>query len=799
MAKKRGDAHPPDPAPPTAKRKLLVALKVLVFVVVTIDVGFIVWPNVQRGMKQPVAASPNTTPATPTKATPSPTPLPALPPLLEPEAQVFARYAGSQSCRECHAAQFESWAKSNHANAERVPNAAMDAAAFSPERTFHHGTQQSVATQINGQPAVKTLGFGGATEAYPIARVIGHDPLRQYLVERPGGRFQTLEVAFDPKRSEWFDVYGDEDRRPGEWGHWTGRGMSWNAMCANCHNTRLRKNYDEATDTYRTVMAEMSVGCESCHGPMKAHAEWRHQYPNSKEPDPTVKKLTRDQDFDTCGSCHARRRELTGDFVPGDSFGQHFQLTTVDESDLYFPDGQIRVELYEYGSFHGSRMHTAGVRCADCHDPHAAKPRLPGNALCMRCHTGAPGQIPGSTVLAPVIDPVAHSFHKAESTGAHCVSCHMPVTTYMQRHPRHDHGFTIPDPLLTKERGVPNACNKCHTDKDADWSLAAAEKWWGEKMKRPSRERAQTVAAARAGTLPSSAPLLALLRNEPNGYWKASLIRLLAPWSAEPEVSRAFLEYAQHPDPLVRTAAVQALEAVAGAQGEAAQQVLARRVEDAERSVRVAAVSALHAAPDATTRAVREVMHALDLAADQPTGQLQKGAWAQSHGDAAGALAHFEKAVAWDPNSGGIRHEYAMLLSSLGRTQDALAQMQEAVRLEPKQAEFRFKLALAWNESGNMQNAVREFEETVKVDPKHARAWYNLGLARNALGETDAAIRSLRSGETADPRDARIPFARATIHARLRQIAEAREAAQRALIIQPDYRDAQQLLQALGR
>ena len=224
---------------------------------------------------------------------------------------------------------------------------------------FFHGTQTSTAKNVDGAPAVETLGFGGKVEPYKVARVIGHDPLRQYLVERAGGRLQTLEVAFDPKRTEWFNVYGGEDRKPGEWGHWTGRGMNWNAMCASCHNTRLRKNYDEASDTYRTTMAEMTVGCESCHGPMKAHVDWRREYPHSKDPDPTVKKMSRDQGFDTCGSCHARRRELTGDFVPGDPFGQHFQLTTVDESDLYFADGQVRDELYEYGSFHSSKMHTA--------------------------------------------------------------------------------------------------------------------------------------------------------------------------------------------------------------------------------------------------------------------------------------------------------------------------------------------------------------------------------------------------------------------------------------------------------
>ena len=720
------------------------------------------------------------------------------PSLLEPEDKVFAQYAGSQSCKGCHAEAFASWEKSNHGLAERPFREELDAAAFSPDRTFTHGTQTSTATKSSGAPAVKTLGFDNKHESYAIARVIGHDPLRQFLVERPGGRFQTLEVAWDPHRAEWFDVYGSEDRKPGEWGHWTGRGMTWNTMCASCHNTRPRKNYDEATDTFRTTMAEMSVGCESCHGPMKAHVGWRAQHPHSKEPDPTVKKFTRDQTFDTCGSCHARRRELTGDFVPGDSFGQHYQLTTVDESDLYFPDGQVRDELYEFGSFHGSKMHTAGVRCVDCHDPHAAKPRVAGNALCLRCHTGAPGQIPDSTVVAPVIDPVAHSFHKADSTGAQCVSCHMPVTTYMQRHPRHDHGFTIPDPLLTKQHGVPNACNRCHTDKDADWSLAAAEKWWGEKMNRPSRTRAQRVAEARSGAMTSPEPLLALVGTETNGYWKASLLRLLGPWAGDAAVSQTYLQYAQHPDPLVRTAALQGLEALAASRNDPAVQVLTRRLEDPERTVRVAAATALRTATDPASRAGRELSHALDLGADQPAGQLQKGVWAQARGDMTGALRHFERAVSWDPNSGGIRNEYARLLAVAGRTQDVLKQMQESVRLEPGQAEFRFNLALAWHEAGNMQNAVKEFEEAVRLDPRHSRAWYNLGLARNELGKPEDAVKAMLQAEAANPRDASIPYARATIHARLGQKAESRDAAQRAIAIQPGHRDARQLLQMLG-
>ncbi|MEQ1860394.1 MAG: tetratricopeptide repeat protein [Chthoniobacteraceae bacterium] len=724
---------------------------------------------------------------------PAPAKIAATPPapLLEPQEKVFAEYAGAESCRGCHADQFAKWATSDHFHAERKPVPALDDAAFVPPHAFKHGTQESSTAKSGADFLLTTPGFDGEREAYPVARVIGHDPLRQMLIERPRGRVQSSELAFDPHRGEWFDVYGNEDRVPGEWGHWTGRGMTWNTMCASCHNTRLRKNYDAATDSFHTAMAEMTVACEACHGPMKAHGDWHKAHPGEAEPNP--RRFTRDQVFDTCGACHARRRELTGDFVPGDHFAEHFQLTTVDESDLYYADGQVRDELYEYGSFHSSKMHAAGVRCVDCHDPHTGKRRFEGNALCIQCHSGAPSQIPSITVVAPVIDPVAHSFHAAGSAGAECTACHMPVTNYMQRHPRHDHGFTIPDPLLTKQHGIPNACNRCHTDKDADWALAAADKWWGVKMQRPARERAQRIAGARSGAARSSAPLLASWQAETSPYWKAAILKLLAPWSGELEVVRALGDGLVHPDPLVRTAAAQQLEPAGQSRT-----WLERGLTDPSRSVRVAAAWTLRETVALESRAGRELQHALDLGADQPTGQLQLGVFAQGRRDDAGALSHFQRAVSWDPRSGGLRHEYAVLLSQLGRAADALEEMKEAVRLEPQNAEFHYKLALAWNEAGNLANALPEFEKAVELDRRHARAWYNLGLARNSIGQPEQAIAALQQGEAADPRDARLPYARATIHARRGQKEEARAAAQRALEIAPGYGEARALLESLG-
>ena len=277
------------------------------------------------------------------------------------QAVTYAEYAGSASCRECHEAAYAAWETSHHALAERPVDPARDGEAFDPPRQFAHGSQHTAVSATAGGFQVSTRGLSGNQETLTVERVIGHDPLRQFLVPFPGGRWQALEAAWDPHRREWFNVFGTEDRQPGEWGHWTGQGMNWNAMCAGCHNVRVRKNYDPATDTYRTAWVEHGVGCESCHGPLRRHVDWRRRFPDKAVPDPTLPVLTPHQVFATCAACHARRGELTGDFAPGEDFFDHFSPSVVDESDLFYPDGQVREEDFEYAAFLGSRMGAAGV------------------------------------------------------------------------------------------------------------------------------------------------------------------------------------------------------------------------------------------------------------------------------------------------------------------------------------------------------------------------------------------------------------------------------------------------------
>jgi len=445
-------------------------------------------------------------------------------------------------------------------------------------------------------------------------------------------------------------------------------------------------------------MAEMGVECEACHGPLKAHVEWRKANPAAKSQDPTTPHFTKAQVLDTCGSCHSRRDELTGEFKPGDSFFDHFSLEVLDESGRWYPDGQVKDEDYEFTSFLSSRMMEAGVQCRDCHRAHSGE----GNALCLRCHQG---KDPGFA-SAPAINPAEHGHHKLTDKGSECTGCHMPVTVYMQRHPRHDHGFTIPDLLLTQQLGVPNACNRCHDDKSVDWAVKQTEQWYGAKMERHTRERAQWIGAALRGENSAKPKLAGMLSGGKEGsYWRAVAAGLLWRWAAEPGIQTVLVAQLKDKHPLVREKAVRAMEPAVASGNTEAVAAIKEALNDPVRSVRVAAAWVMRATVDVQSRAGRELQMALSLDADQPPGQYRQAMFLLAREQPEAALAHLQKAVAWDPISPPLRYETAMVLSRLGRTAEALAELSGAEKLAPEDAQIAFGRASVLAHAGRYEDA----------------------------------------------------------------------------------------------
>lgn len=699
-------------------------------------------------------------------------------PPTPPKRKIVRTYAGSKSCASCHEQAYGAWRASHHALAEREIDHAQDRVAFVPPSSVRHGTLDSDFREVDKKFEVVTVGADGKRRPHVPQRVIGVAPLYQMVVPGERGRFQVTSLAYDPAKNQWFDVFGDEDRQPHEWGFWAQRGMTWNSMCAACHMTALDKGYDVESDSYSTTWKEMGVGCEACHGPYAEHVAWYQEH-SEMQPWPDRPVRTPDTILDTCGSCHARRTELTPAYVPGEKFTDHYRPVMPDEPEIYYPDGQVKEEDYEYVSFVSSRMYTEGVRCIHCHEPHSGKLRLQGNALCLSCHKTK-------------IDPVSHSHHDINGEGGQCMNCHMPLTTYMQRHPRRDHGFTIPDPLLTRESKIPNACNRCHTDKTVDWAIDAVEKWYGPRMERSTRARARKIAQAQEGKAESVEYLIRMVEHEKSPIWRGVAANLLGPWIFDEHVRASFLKWLSNPEPLVRAAAVRAFSFMP---------MGAKRVEhlldDVSRLVRIEAAWANRSMLDVTSDTGKELLRHLDVIADQPPGMLQRGMFALERGDPGRARKWIERAIEWDPNSAPLYHALAIVYSKLALPHKAIEVLEKSEQIEPQNPELPYSKGLAHAETGDFDQAIEALERAVALEPRYARAWYNLGLARIEQDDVTNGLADLERAAQADPQNPEYPFAQAQVHMDRFEIGAARDAAKRALEVVPDFEPALRLLRSV--
>ena len=645
---------------------------------------------------------------------------------------------GPDACVDCHADAVADWKKSHHAKANRPISIVRDRAAFTPTRSIRESGVTYQLSETNGDFSLTVLNDDGSQVVYDLVGVIGETPVRQYLAHLPGNKFQTISASYDVVNDRWVDVFAGENRQVGEWGHWTGQAMNWNSNCAYCHTTEYELGFNFDENAYHSKWVQQGIACAECHTGLEEHVEAAHAGDYTRG----LTKLTKQQTEDNCASCHSRRGQLTQDaFKPGDEFNEHFQLSLPDQPGLYYADGKILDEVFVHGSFQMSRMAHAGVSCMDCHNPHTMEQTLPieNNMLCMRCHEA------GGTMKAPIIQPEAHSFHASGSTGNRCVECHMPKSVYMQVDPRADHGFHSPDPLMTKEFGIPNACSNCHSDKSIDWAVEHAEAWYGERLENGrQRKRARAISAAYANQPEALPALLELAKDEDIAAWRGTYVGLIANYLPEPTALQHLKSAISDESPLVRTRAVSGL-----ARSDAPTNLLFSKLGDDSRLVRINASLSLmsNEVKLADSMAKEELEDYLQHNLDRPQSLMLLANEAAREKDHTTLLKYIARLILLDSENPEIYRRSAIILSSGGLNDVASRYLYAGWELAPDNSAFPYSLGLLAAEANEMDKAIGFLEETVAMDPLFYRAWYNLSLAYGKVGKSEESQRAQRKAQ----------------------------------------------------
>ena len=733
-------------------------------------------------------------------------------------------FAGSDTCAQCHPGETKLWRTSQHKQAMDHATNPSVLGDFN-ETGFDYYGVHSRFFRKDGKFFVETDGPDGKLATFEVKYTFGVDPLQQYLIEFPDGRLQALSIAWDsrPKAQggqRWFHLYPSEEIKHDDILHWTKLNQNWNFMCAECHSTGVRKNYDAANDRFATSFTEISVGCEACHGQGSRHVAWARSQQSwfGKTEEPAKGLLVRfderrdvvwridsktgnaqrnftpalvRREVETCGRCHARRGEFSEDWVPGRWLSDTHVVSPLARG-LYHADGQMLDEVYNYGSFKQSKMFAAGVTCGDCHEPHAAKLRAPGDGVCLQCHT------------ADKYAAATHHHHEAASPPLACASCHMPERTYMVVDRRHDHSFRVPRPDLSAKLGTPNTCNDCHRDKTAEWAASAIERWHGPNRK-GLQNYAEAFHAAWTGHSDAAA-LLGKIAADPSvpSFARASAMTELAPWLSPANIGLAQAGLSD-PDPMVRIGALDMLANVSAAQ---LWPLVSPLLSDSNRGVRIRAAALLAAVPTASQpaadrerfeRAAAEFIAAQRLNADRPQARSTLGNFYARRGLATEAEAEYKAALRLSPQFTPAAINLADLYRQLVRDGDGESVLRAAIATSPRDAGLHHALGLALTRLKRTDEAIAELHRAAEIEPDRARYSYVYAVALHSAGRGEEAMTVLKQILVRHPDDRDTLLALISFSRDAGDFATALDYAERLARVAPNDPDLAALIESLRR
>ncbi len=382
---------------------------------------------------------------------------------LQPDEQMEAHYVGSKNCAECHQKIYDIQSASMHT--KMIQDVKRD-----PKVILADFDQLPKDADFELKNIVYTIG-SKFKQRYMIRK--DRDGKENYRIGNYQWNTETSQWQSYKVFKDWYHDAWPEDNKKIPTSH----------TCDGCHFTGYMSTGERI---------EPGINCENCHGPGSKHIldeEESSVYVASYH-DPI-------RAMEVCTQCHMRNQDKRLDSLSmeqlhgvikdyADGYEPGMSLTKYKKTMPYKPgindakffgNGVGKKNRMQGNEYIQSTMYKHGITCMNCHDSHsldntAQKPR--GDKYCMSCHTM------GSTIGPHQSTLTAHTKHKVDSKGSSCIECHMPKTgKHTGKSPItvRTHVFRFIYPRESKDYGVSNACNNCHTDKSTEWSSKKLTEW----------------------------------------------------------------------------------------------------------------------------------------------------------------------------------------------------------------------------------------------------------------------------------------------------------------------------------
>jgi len=707
-----------------------------------------------------------------------------------------AEFVGAKQCNSCHPKEVNAWQGSHHAQAMQHANKSSVLGDFNNVH-FNGNHFFSKIVKSTTQFWVNIKGKNGKFADHQIKYTFGVSPLQQYMVEFDDGRVQLIPFAWDSRAKKeggqrWFNLYPKMTDKHQEF-FWTNTGQNWNYMCADCHSTNVKKNFDVKTNSYNTTFSEINVSCESCHGAASEHINWTKdktinhfgfnrnlatQVKNwqfsssSKTLQPN--KVEQSQQVLTCAQCHSRRTQISNNtYVHNHSkdedegkgtnegkankntnaFGERYLLDLISNTN-YYPDGQVYNENFVYGSFLQSKMYQKGVVCSDCHDPHSAKLKLPVESLCLQCHQ------------RQTYAQKSHHQHQDNSTGSQCVNCHMPQTTYMKIDDRRDHSFNIPRPDLALQLGTPDTCLNCHKNKDSHWSLARVNAWYSNPHKTSDKQLTQLTQLTQKTEKDFAAVFSATNLSLSNQEWQTvanELSRISQTLSYAPIIrASALTKMADTSNTNTLISIARALKndneyirlgAVLALQGRGAQTINNQKwrllyplLTDNVLAIRTSAAFTLASLwpqlnPEQKkhlTPALNEYLVSQNFNDDRSFAHANKGIIYSYQGKYEQAITTFKQGIEIEPNFPQTYINLSQIYRQLKQSQQEINTLKQGFDANPDNSQLPFELAMSYIRAKDKRIAASYLRQAIQLSPNNSHYFYVLGLSLEKTNKNQA-------------------------------------------------------------